>query len=937
MRVRKSGADKHYMFKDLRVYAGDRVIAGKFKPRKAFDKNEISYVSTELTFYNKLFDEDDWTANIRIRAVNVVNGKPADEICKREEKRTISKTENIITYHYGWGEERHGAYWQMGRYMWIAEINGEEVGTAEFFIMDHGRVTEKDNPYFEAVSLRTYESPRGDLPEDKRIYLKSFRREGTRFIMGELRFRNKIKENWLCELFFNIYDDTGQCIGISDVMPVISPEDGGSDDIYTLSAGCGTDDPGSWLADNYRLEVVFMDTVVGVLPFSVKERMVERLNDNEALLNEDVLNLYDTAADTPKKKEKKKKKNTQEEKPASEEKPTEEEKPAEVEKPRGEEKPKGEVTEKEDENDDDGEEESCIPERPIGELMSELNELIGLESIKQQIREYVDYVCFLQYREDMGFEDKDEIVLHSVFTGNPGTGKTTVVKLLGQIFHSMGLLSKGHVHTVSASDLVSEYIRQSPRKTREAIDKARGGVLFIDEAYMMFKEGASGDFGTEAVAELMTEMSDGKGDIAIMVAGYPDEMEKLLNSNPGLRSRFKHYFHFDDYTPDELLSIARYAAEKKGVEISGKATERLQKLITEAYRKRDRSFGNGRMVNALIDEAKLNLGIRIVKNYEHGQLDRKLLSVIEANDIEDISKISAAKKTELEIDNELLKTALAELNELTGLENIKQEVNELVRLAYYYKDINRDLLKAFSMHSVFTGNPGTGKTTVARIMGRIYKALGLLERGHFTEADGSSLVAGYLGQTALKTKDLIEKAMGGVLFIDEAYSITDGEHNDFGKQAVASLIKEMEDKRGNFSLIVAGYTKNMERFLQSNPGLDSRFDNKFVFDDFREAELWVILKDMLGDRGLTPDIDAEKYLKKYIASLYTNRNQFFGNARSMRKIAEKTIRNQELRMASIERSERTPEMISLIILEDVREFEYRNTDTRPALGFRINS
>ena len=453
---------------------------------------------------------------------------------------------------------------------------------------------------------------------------------------------------------------------------------------------------------------------------------------------------------------------------------------------------------------------------------------------------------------------------------------------------------------------------------------------------MMFKEGASGDFGNEAVAELMTEMSDGKGDIAIMVAGYPDEMEKLLNSNPGLRSRFKHYFHFDDYTPDELLTIARYAAEKKGVEISGKASERLQKLITEAYRKRDRTFGNGRMVNALIDEAKLNLGIRIVKNYEQDQLDRKLLSVIEAGDIEDISKTSAANRPEFEIDSELLKIALAELNELTGLDNIKQEVNELVRLAYYYRDIDRDLLKAFSMHSVFTGNPGTGKTTVARIMGKIYKALGLLERGHFTDADGSSLVAGYLGQTALKTKDLIQKAMGGVLFIDEAYSLTDGERNEFGKQAVAALIKEMEDQRGNFSLIVAGYTQNMERFLESNPGLDSRFDSKFIFGDFKEAELWKILKGMLRERGLTPDSDAAKHLKKYVSSLYTNRNQFFGNARSMRKIAERTIRNQELRMAGLKKEERTTELLSTVIIDDVREFEYVRTGGKPSLGFRIN-
>lgn len=908
MRPGKSGARKHYMFNSLKTYPGDRVIAGKFRARKVFDRNEISFVNTELCFYNKLFDEEDWTARIRISAVMVTDGKPLEEICAREEERSISKTENTITYHYGWGEEERGTYWQPGRYRWIAEINGEEVGTAEFFIQDFGLVTEKTNPYFEVLSLRTYESPRGDLPEEKRKYLKAFSVAETRFVMGELRFRSKIENEWLCELFFNFYDDTGQCIGMSETLPVIKP---GKGEIFVVPAGIGSDDEGAWLIDNYRVEVVFMNNVVAVLPFSVGARDVESTGDGEAILNEDVSKLYCTGP-SPKKPKKSKKAQPQ---------------PSD---------PPVQVSDNSDEEDGNIEEIE-IDERPLQEILNELDGLTGLEEVKLKVREYVDYVSFLQYREKMGFTDEEEVILHSVFTGNPGTGKTTVVKLLGKIFHSMGLLSKGHVHTVSASDIVSEYIRQSGRKTREAVDKARGGILFIDEAYMMFKENASGDFGSEAVAELITEMSDGNGDIAIMVAGYPDEMEKLLNSNPGLKSRFKHHFHFEDYTPDELLNIARYTATKKGVEISMEATERLQKLITDAYRKRDRTFGNGRMVNALIDEAKLNLGIRVVKGYELDELDRKLLSLIEPQDIEDISESSAGKRLSLKIDEELLELALSELNELTGLNNIKQEVNELIRLARYYKEINRDLLKAFSMHSVFTGSPGTGKTTVARTMGKIYKALGLLERGHFTDADGSALVAGFVGQSALKTKDLIKKAMGGVLFIDEAYSITDGEHNDFGKQAVAALIKEMEDQRGNFSLIVAGYTHNMEHFMRSNPGLESRFDNKFVFNDFSEEELWKILEGMYARRGLAPDMEAEEHLKQYIQWLCKTRNQFFGNARAMRKIADRTIRNQELRMAALDMRERTPETISVITLGDVRGFIASTTNTVTPLGFRINS
>jgi len=382
MIFKKNKEEKNYLFKSLSTYAGDRVMAGKFKARNVFDKNEISFISTELCFYNKLFDEEDWKALVRLRVVTVSNGKPGDQICIKEEEIPVPRTENIITFHYGWGDDKPGSYWESGRYRWIAEINGEEVGMAEFFIQDNGRVTEKNNPYLEVLSLRTYESPRGDLDEDKRVYLKTFNKDETRFIMGELRFRSKIQSEWLCELYFNYYDDTGQCIGVSDTMVVITPGEG-KDEKFTISSGYGTDNTGVWLADNYRMEVVFMDTVVAVIPFSIGDKAVERLSDYEALMNEEVSKLYNVANVSPKKLKNGKKDN-----------------PSET----GQEKIKKESSKEDAPKKDAPTEEKVINCRPVDEILGDLEGLIGLDSIKLKVREYVDYVSFLQYRREMGFE-----------------------------------------------------------------------------------------------------------------------------------------------------------------------------------------------------------------------------------------------------------------------------------------------------------------------------------------------------------------------------------------------------------------------------------------------------------------------------------------------------------------------------------------------------
>jgi hypothetical protein len=216
-------------------------------------------------------------------------------------------------------------------------------------------------------------------------------------------------------------------------------------------------------------------------------------------------------------------------------------------------------------------------------------------------------------------------------------------------------------------------------------------------------------------------------------------------------------------------------------------------------------------------------------------------------------------------------------------------------------------------------------------MGKIYKSLGLIERGHLVEVDRQGLVAGFIGQTALKTDERIKEAKGGVLFIDEAYAL--GEGNDFGREAIETLLKRMEDSRGEFAVIVAGYTDPMTRFLESNPGLRSRFDRTFVFHDYSENELFRIALSLLKVENIRLDNEAYDYLQKYIASIYQYRDKYFGNAREIRKLVVEAIQNQNLRLASMKKDDRTKEMLETLTMEDLKEFKIQE-GKRSNLGFK---
>lgn len=528
----------------------------------------------------------------------------------------------------------------------------------------------------------------------------------------------------------------------------------------------------------------------------------------------------------------------------------------------------------------------------LSTISTDLANMTGLGGVKQRVLELMAFHADIQRRQQSGLTAGTPPSLHLVFTGNPGTGKTTVAETIGKMYRRLGLLKSGHLRSITRADLVGAYIGHSERKVRKVVEEACDGVLFVDEAYTLVKEDSPNDFGMVALEELMRCMETYRGRLAVVVAGYPAQMENFLRANPGLMSRFPpdNVIHLPDYEPADLQQILQQMLAKDSYRLSPDAQTQITQVIAGLYAGRDKRFGNAREMR--------NLAQTLIRR-RAARIQPASHPVDEPIQAEDINDYYRAYISDCPEQSDHTEAVLARIRQMIGLGSVKETIDTLVARSQISIRLGEPV-RADTLHMLFRGAPGTGKTTVAEQLGKVLHSLGYLQRGHLVAVSRGDLVGEYIGKSEKKIRDVLEDALDGVLLIDEAYSLfVDDTANDYGRVVLNELTAYLDQHRDRLVVILAGYPDEIDALVHANPGLRDRFRTPLDFQNYTSQELIQIGRKMANDDGYQLTEAAEERITFYLDRKRAADPDRFGNARAVRVLLDEMKGRLALRIQAL--------------------------------------
>ena len=532
-------------------------------------------------------------------------------------------------------------------------------------------------------------------------------------------------------------------------------------------------------------------------------------------------------------------------------------------------------------------------------ILEELNGYVGLKNLKHSLSEFITYINFVQERKKQGIDVKENLTAHCIFLGNPGTGKTSIARILGRFFKSVGLLENGHVVEVDRSTLVGEYIGETAQKTEKVIKQALGGILFIDEAYTLKRDTNGNDFGQEAIDIILKRMEDFNGKFFVIAAGYPELMQNFLNSNPGLKSRFTHLFLFDDFSANELVEIYKLFSSRDKFIITPEAEELLTNKLKLIYENDKNSLGNARFVRNLFNETKVQLS----KRYHSLKYDERNFYASSTIIIDDI--LSAFNNYEKHskgfvFNDDKLNKYLNELNNLVGLEDVKKTFSKLlasIKVEQLKKERAISSLPK-NLNSIFICEPGAGTSTVARLFGKVFKELSLIESGQLVEIDSSYFYGLNKIDSYLTLDKIFQDSIGKIIVVNDSV-ITLKAKSDFSDSLLQYFLKKLYLYRDKVVAVLTGNQDEFEDLFESVPVIENQFPNIYNFGHYSTRQLLEIALNICQKKNYQLEEGAWQQMLDLLAKLRSDKNKNFYNARTIKEILNKAIANQEERIISL--------------------------------------